>query len=78
MRVISIKLNFHSLRVNVILIHIYLIPQDVEHVFGFIENSMGGKFIRTIGIARAKVKIGFINLIYNVCRYEQLCRIVAP
>ena len=25
----------------------------VEHIFGFIENSMNGSFIRTIGIERA-------------------------
>jgi IS5 family transposase len=53
------------------------IRKRVEHVFGFIQNSMHGKFIRTIGMARAKVKIGLMNLVYNVCRYEQLCRIGA-
>ena len=54
------------------------IRKRVEHVFGFIENSMGGKFIRTIGMARAKAKIGIMNLVYNVCRYEQRCRMGAP
>lgn len=54
------------------------IRKRVEHVFGFMQNSMRGKFIRTIGIARARVKIGLMNLIYNVCRYEQLCRVAAP
>src|SRR3990167_2450319 len=49
------------------------IRKRVEHVFGFMQNSMGGKFIRTI--ARANVKIGLMNLVYNICRYEQLCRI---
>jgi IS5 family transposase len=34
----------------------------VEHVFGFQQNSMGGKLIRTIGLARAEVKIGLMNL----------------
>ena len=43
----------------------------VEHVFGFQENSMGGKFVRTIGIARAKVKIGLMNLVYNMSRLVQ-------
>ena len=33
------------------------IRKRVEHVFGFIQNSMRGKFIKTIGMARAKVKI---------------------
>jgi IS5 family transposase len=26
------------------------IRKRVEHIFGFIENSMGGKFVRTIGL----------------------------
>jgi IS5 family transposase len=43
----------------------------VEHIFGFQQNSMGGKFIRTIGIARAVVKIGLMNLTYNLMRYLQ-------
>ena len=30
----------------------------VEHLFGFLENSMHGSIVRTIGIARAKAKIG--------------------
>jgi IS5 family transposase len=34
----------------------------VEHVFGCQHNSMGGKFVRTIGIARATMKIGMQNL----------------
>jgi IS5 family transposase len=44
----------------------------VEHVFGFIENSMKGSFIRTIGITRAKAKVGLMNLTYNICRFCQL------
>ena len=44
----------------------------VEHVFGFIENSMGGSFIRSIGIKRAKNNIGMMNFVYNVFRYLQL------
>jgi IS5 family transposase len=44
----------------------------VEHIFGFVENSMGGSFVRTVGIARAKAKIGMINLTYNICRCVQL------
>ena len=44
---------------------------------GFVENSMNGSFIRTIGIARAKAKIGMINLIYNICRCVQLKIVVA-
>ena len=49
----------------------------VEHLFGFVENSMNGSFIRTIGIARAKAKIGMMNLTYNICRCVQLKIVVA-
>lgn len=41
----------------------------VEHIFGCIVMSMGGKFIRSIGIERAKVNIGLKNLTYNLNRY---------
>ena len=44
----------------------------VEHVFGFHEKSLGGKFIRTIGILRAKGKIGMMNMAYNMRRYVHL------
>lgn len=44
----------------------------VEHVFGFVENSMNGSIVRTIGIARAKAKIGMMNLSYNISRCAQL------
>ena len=44
----------------------------VEHVFGFQQNSMGGKLIRTIGQARAAVKLGAMNLTYNMMRYLQI------
>ncbi len=47
----------------------------VEHVFGYQQNSMGGKFARTIRIARAGFKIGMMNLTYNLMRYLQLERI---
>ena len=46
----------------------------VEHVFGFQQNSMGGKQLRTIGLARAMAKIGLMNLTYNLMRYLQLSR----
>ena len=41
----------------------------VEHVFGFMHQSTGGLLIRTIGKARAKIKIGLMNLTYNLFRY---------
>jgi len=44
----------------------------VEHVFGFVENSMHGSIVRTIGMARAKAKIGMMNLTYNINRCVQL------
>jgi len=52
----------------------------INNVFGFQQNSMGGKLVRTIGLARAEVKIGLMNLTYNLMRYLQLtkCREGAP
>lgn len=44
----------------------------VEHIFGFIEMSMKGTYIRSIGMGRAKVNIGITNLTYNICRAVQL------
>ena len=38
---------------------------------------MGGKIVRTIGIARAKIKIGMMNLGYNIRRLVQLERLAA-
>ena len=35
---------------------------------------MGGKLIRTIGLARAEVKIGFMNMTYNLMRHWQLTK----
>jgi hypothetical protein len=49
----------------------------VEHLFGFVENSMHGSIVRTIGIARARAKIGMMNLTYNICRCTQLKIVVA-
>ena len=49
----------------------------VEHVFGHQENSMGRKIVRTIGMARARFKIGMMNLGYNICRLVHLERVAA-
>ena len=38
---------------------------------------MGGHVVRTIGIERAKVKIGLMNLAYNMKRLVQLTAIDA-
>jgi transposase, IS5 family len=45
----------------------------VEHVFGA-QSQMGGHWVRTIGLARAKVKIGMMNLVYNMKRLMQLLK----
>ncbi len=45
----------------------------VEHVFGA-QEQMGGRIVRTIGLLRAKVKIGMMNLVYNMMRLGQLIR----
>ena len=50
----------------------------VEHVFADQENGMGGIFVRTVGIARAAVKIGMMNLVYNMRRFVWLERAAAP
>lgn len=50
----------------------------VEHVFAFQENSMGGKFLRSIGLARASFGIGMMNLVYNFKRYVHLQRGALP
>lgn len=47
----------------------------VEHVFGFIENSLGGFELRSIGMRRAKFWIGLSNLIYNLFRAGQIIRL---
>lgn len=44
----------------------------VEHVFGYMTNSMRGIYLRTIGKKRANGVIGLMNLTYNMSRYVQL------
>ena len=44
----------------------------VEHVFGSQFQLAGDLLIRTIGIVRAKTKIGLRNLSYNLNRYSLL------
>ena len=45
----------------------------VEHVFGA-QAQMGGHLVRTIGLARARVKIAMMNLAYNMRRFVLLCQ----
>ena len=47
----------------------------VEHVFGFMEQSMNGLALKSIGIVRATGIIGLINLTYNLFRFEQVQRL---
>lgn len=48
----------------------------VEHIFGFMTNSMNDALhIRSIGKERIESTIGFLNLTYNLFRYEQLVRL---
>ena len=49
----------------------------IEHVFGAQQSSAGGRIVRTIGIVRARAKIGLQNLAYNIRRLVTLERIAA-
>lgn len=49
----------------------------VEHIFGDQTTAMGRKIVRTIGTARARFKIGMMNLGYNMRRLAQLERMAA-
>lgn len=46
----------------------------VEHVFGFMEQTMQGLIFRGVGIIRAKANIAMTNLVYNMCRLSQIVR----
>jgi IS5 family transposase len=46
----------------------------IEHIFGFMHNSMNRVFIRSIGIKRAEMHIGLTSLAYNLARFAQLRR----
>lgn len=45
----------------------------IEHIFGFIEGSMKGLVLRSVGMVRAKANIALTALTYNMLR---LCQIV--
>ena len=49
----------------------------VEHVFAAQQTALGGRIERTIGIVRARAKIGLQNLAYNIRRLVTLERIAA-
>lgn len=44
----------------------------VEHVFGFMEQTMCGLVFLGVGIVRAKANIALTNLVYNMCRLVQI------
>ncbi len=46
----------------------------IEHLFGFMKNSMSGLAVRSIGLLRASFSVGLSNLIYNLFRYNYLTR----
>jgi IS5 family transposase len=41
----------------------------VEHIFGDLVTSMGGKLVRSIGLPRARTQLGLKNLVYNLKRF---------
>ena len=45
-----------------------------EHVFGFMEQSMRGLMVRTVGLARAKANVAMTSLVYDVFRFCQILR----
>lgn len=58
----AIKANHERSRIRVL----------VEHVFGQQVQRAGNLILRTMGLARARVKIGLRNLAYNIERYSRL------
>ena len=50
----------------------------VEHVFGSITNEQGGLYFNVIGLARTAVKIGMMNVVYNMRRFVALHRMSLP
>ncbi len=48
-----------------------VVRSKVEHVFAH-QKGLMGMVVRTIGIARARVKVGLVNLAYNMRRFVWL------
>ena len=48
----------------------------VEHVFG--QQASFSRYIRTIGFVRARLKVGMLNLVYNMKRFAWLVNHVKP
>jgi len=51
------------------------IRSRIEHVFGVMAMMAGSLVVRTIGIIRARAKIGLRNIAYNINRYALLATI---
>src|ERR1700704_5644294 len=49
----------------------------IEHVFGAQQSAPGGRIVRTIGMVRARAKIGLQNLAHNIRRLVTLERLAA-
>lgn len=49
----------------------------IEHVFGSITNEQGGLYFRVIGLARTALKVGMMNVVYNMRRLVTLSRMSA-
>lgn len=47
----------------------------IEHVFGFMSQSMKGFYLRYLWRRRNAAAIGLLNLIYKLARYEQIVRL---
>ena len=46
----------------------------VEHVFGSMTNEQGGLYSRAIGFTRNQLKVGMMNVVYNMRRFVTLSR----
>lgn len=44
----------------------------IEHIFGFMEGSMKGLIVRSVGIVRAATNVLITALVYNLMRYVQI------
>jgi len=47
----------------------------IEHVFGYMSQTMKGFYLRYMGRRRNAAAIGMINLIYNMARFKQILRL---